>query len=207
MAGCGSVKVDGLEDFRKKLEENLSEEEIQLFMEQCAKELAARLLTKCIKRTPVGVRPKITGKKFTVVKGASGKKQKFLSAEAARYEKYWAGYSGGTLRRGWTAKTHEEAKSGGGNGTPVAEFVSGLNVNHAGEAYTIEIINPVEYAPYIEYGHRQTVGRYVPAIGKKLKKGWVEGKFMLTKSAEEIQRDAPRILEQKLKRKLGECIK
>ena len=48
-----------------------------------------------------------------------------------------------------------------------------------------------EYVPaYVEYGHRQQPGRYVPAIGKRLKKGWVEGKFMLTISEQEIQKIA-----------------
>ena len=33
----------------------------------------------------------------------------------------------------------------------------------------------------VEYGHRQTPGRYVPAIGKRLKKDFVPGKKMLHK--------------------------
>lgn len=32
-----------------------------------------------------------------------------------------------------------------------------------------------EYAPHVEYGHRQTPGRYVPAIGKRLKASYVPG--------------------------------
>lgn len=39
--------------------------------------------------------------------------------------------------------------------------------------------NNVEYAAHVEYGHRQTPGRYVPAIGKRLKKDFVPGKKML----------------------------
>lgn len=56
----------------------------------------------------------------------------------------------------------------------------------------IEITNPVEYASYVEYGHRTRGG-----------KGWVNGRFMLTKSAEEIQNAAPQIIESKLKKELG----
>lgn len=41
------------------------------------------------------------------------------------------------------------------------------------------IYNNVEYAAHVEYGHRQKPGRYVPAIGKRLKKGFVPGKKML----------------------------
>ena len=82
-----------------------------------------------------------------------------------------------------------------------------MNVKHTGNIYTIEIVNPVEYASYVEFGHRQESGRFVPAIGKRLKEGWVEGKFMLTISEQEIERDAPKILENKLKKKLSECFK
>ena len=69
------------------------------------------------------------------------------------------------------------------------------------------VINPVEYASYVEFGHRQTPGKYVPAINKKLKKGWVPGKFMMTISAEDIQRKAPQIVEKIIARKLGEYFK
>lgn len=37
-----------------------------------------------------------------------------------------------------------------------------------GKKYTVEIINPVEYASYVEFGHRTPSG------------GWVEGQYMLT---------------------------
>lgn len=60
---------------------------------------------------------------------------------------------------------------------------------------------------YVEYGHRQTPGRYVPALGKRLKKGWVRGHFMLTISEQEIQSIAPQILEEKIKEFLAGCMK
>ena len=82
-----------------------------------------------------------------------------------------------------------------------------LNVTEADGKFTIEIVNPVEYASYVEFGHRQEPGRYVPAIGKRLKKSWVEGKFMLTIASQEVQESAPEVLEKKLKRKLGEAFK
>lgn len=51
---------------------------------------------------------------------------------------------------------------------------------------------------YVEYGHRQTPGRYVPALGKSLKASWVQGRFMLTISSQEIEVQAPALLEKKL---------
>ncbi len=59
--------------------------------------------------------------------------------------------------------------------------------------YRITIINNTEYASYVEFGHR-----------KKNGKGWVKGKFMLTLSEEEIQKDAPKILERKIAKWLRE---
>lgn len=97
------------------------------------------------------------------------------------------GKKGGTLRRGWT---------GGKNaGTTYAQS---LPVTKAGSTYTIEVINPVEYASYVEFGHRQTPGRFVSAIGKRLKAGWVNGQYFLTLSEQELGQIAPRVLEKKL---------
>lgn len=172
MASNGNVNFRDLKDFKKKLEEHLSDDQVDLFIESCAKELAARLLAKVIKRTPVGDYDKPVN--FTT---KSGKQVSFTPH---------TGKKGGTLRRGWTAGKSQSATA----------YANSLKVNHFGDVFVIEIINPVEYAPYVEYGHRTRGGD-----------GWVEGKFMLTISSQEIERDAPRILENKLKKKLGECFK
>ena len=156
MARNVNVDFRDLENFRRKLEENLGGNQVDLFIESCAKELAARLLAKVIKRTPVGIYPNSSGKK------------------------------GGTLRRGWTNGKNQAANA----------YANSLKVNHFGNTFVIEIINPVEYASYVEFGHRTRGGD-----------GWVEGRFMLTISEQEIQADAPKILENKLKKKLGECFK
>ena len=87
----------------------------------------------------------------------------------------------GNLRRNWTVS----------------------DVKKNGENYEIEVSNSTEYASYVEYGHRQTPGRYVPAIGKRLKKSWVKGKFMLTISEEELRKEAPAVI----KRKISEWLK
>ena len=157
MAGVGKVKYNfnNLKDFHDKVN-RLNQAEIDLFLEACAKELAARLLAKVIKRTPVGEYPKSSGKK------------------------------GGTLRRGWTDQKSQSASS----------YVQGLKVNQFGDTFVIEIVNPIDYAPYVEFGYRT-----------KNHKGWVRGKFMLTISEQELQTVAPVILERKLAKKLGECFK
>lgn len=103
------------------------------------------------------------------------------------------GKKGGTLRRGWTTQAN-------GSGTEgmktkgASQYVDTLKIHHYGDTYVIEIVNPVEYASYVEFGHRTSNH-----------KGWVKGKFMLTISEQEIERDAPKILEKKLLKLLGEC--
>lgn len=180
---CVMGKV-GSFDFReiKKLQKQIEaiEKGKEKFCEACAKELAARLLAKVVRRTPVGRAPKIDGPKTVKVTGSSGKSQTFLSAQAAA----WSGYVGGNLRRNWTTG----------------------EIQRNGSIFEVEVFNPTEYASYVEYGHRQEPGRYVPAIGRKLKKAWVPGKFMLTISEKEISSIAPKLLEKRLQEYLRRCL-
>lgn len=60
------------------------------------------------------------------------------------------------------------------------------------------MINPLKYAEFVEFGHRQQPGRYVKAIGKRLKKGWVEGKLMLTITERDLQRNLDKIIREKV---------
>lgn len=193
----GMVKVN-IADL-KKLQANMNKlqsHQVDQFIETVAKELAARLLAKVIKRTPVGknAMEDVLDDQGNAVVYKKGAKKGQAKQTVVR--------NGGTLRRGWTAKTEAEAMAGSGVGNAAA-YANSLVINKAGGVYQIEIVNPVHYASYVEYGHRQTPGRYVPAIGKRLKQSWVEGKFMLTISEQELQADAPRIIEHKLKLFLG----
>ena len=77
------------------------------------------------------------------------------------------GKNGGTLRSGWTVQS----------------------IRKEGNVYKVDIVNPVKYAPYVEYGHRTV---------KKNGFGWTPGHFMLTISEQEIQNISPRLLEAKI---------
>ncbi|MDR2943641.1 MAG: HK97 gp10 family phage protein [Methanosarcinales archaeon] len=88
-----------------------------------------------------------------------------------------SGKTGGTLRRGWTAQ-----QSGS-----VSRFVDSLSIRFDGENYTVEIVNDVDYASYVEFGHRTPNG-----------KGWVSGRFMMTKSEIIANREFPKIAEKKM---------
>lgn len=67
----------------------------------------------------------------------------------------------------------------------------------SGKVYHADIYNNIEYAPYVENGHRQEVGRYVPAIGKRLVNGFVEGRHMLRNGMFDLQKAAPDIIKTK----------
>ena len=77
--------------------------------------------------------------------------------------------------------------------------------NKVGDVYQIEVVNPVHYASYVEYGHRQEPGRFVPAIGKRLVNSWVDGAFMLTLSEKDLEEIAPKIIEMKIAKFLEGC--
>jgi phage gpG-like protein len=95
-----------------------------------------------------------------------------------------SGKKGGTLRRGWTGK--RSSSSG-------TAYAKSLKVQKAGTTYTIEVINPVEYASYVEFGHRTRSG-----------KGWVNGQYFLTLSEQDLERIAPAVIEKKLEAMLRE---
>lgn len=76
-----------------------------------------------------------------------------------------------------------------GAGTLKRGWTIDTKVKKNGNTYTVEITNPVEYGEYVEYGHRT-----------RNHKGWVPGKFMLTLSENELQKDAPAIIEKKLQK-------
>ena len=83
----------------------------------------------------------------------------------------------GTLRRGWTIGEVKAVEGG----------------------YEVEVLNPTEYASYVEFGHRT---RLNPEGGR----GWVKGRFMLQISSDELEAMAPKILERKLKKFLSQAV-
>ena len=187
MAQMGSFSAADLKKLQKQLNK-IQQGNVEAFIEECAKELAARLLAKVIKRTPVGV----YSKEIEVVAKKDSKYHKKGDTYTKKINP--SGKKGGTLRRGWTSRTQEEAASGGkGNAKAYAES---LEIKHNGNTLVIEIVNPVEYASYVEFGHRTANHS-----------GWVQGRFMLTISEQEIQQIAPNVLETKIKNYLGECMK
>lgn len=73
-------------------------------------------------------------------------------------------------------------------GTPYDTGELIQSVNKSGSSTETEIGYIKEYAPHVEYGHRQNPGQFVPAIGKRLKARYVEGQHFLRNNVN-IQRD------------------
>lgn len=88
--------------------------------------------------------------------------------------------AGGTLRRGWNATPSERR----------------------GGTYEAKVLNNVKYASYVEYGHRQHVGQFVPVLGKRLTKSWVPGQHMLQKSHDEVKKDVEKIVRRRFRQYL-----
>lgn len=70
-----------------------------------------------------------------------------------------SGKKGGTLKKGWRAK--------------------GMIISNG---YQTTVFNQVEYAPYVEYGHR--------IVRNNKTVGFVLGRYMLTKSSNEVEKIA-----------------
>lgn len=83
----------------------------------------------------------------------------------------------GTLRKGWT----------GGKKQNATAYANSLTVTKVGSNYHLDIINPVDYASYVEYGHRT-----------RNHKDWVEGHHMLSISVAELNSMSDAILQKKL---------
>jgi len=163
----GRVDIRDFKKLQKRLD-RLARFDVDAFILAVTKALAGRLMRRVIKRTPVGQ--------------YKGKENE--------------GKIGGTLRRGWTAQTEEEAET-----SPEMEdvlgaqaYVNSLEITKSGGVFTIQLINPVNYASYVEFGHR-TANH----------KGWVNGHFMLTISEKEIEDLQPALIERMLYKKLSEA--
>lgn len=163
MSKWGSCDYKQLKTLKKRLQK-FQNYGLDKFCTDASKELAARLLALVIPATPVGQYPADSGKK------------------------------GGTLRRGWTANSEKEAMYGAlfdGSAASANAYAKSLEISKNGSEYVITVTNPVEYASYVEFGHRTPSGN-----------GWVKGQYFLTISENKLKNIAPAIIERKLNAKL-----
>ena len=164
MAKWGSADFEELKALADELLE--MEKEVNKFCEIAARALARRLLELVRQSTPVGQYPPSSGKQ------------------------------GGTLHRGWVAETHSEAAAGSGLTTAAQalQYAQSLEVEKSGHCYIVWVKNPVEYASYVEFGHRTVNGGFVP------------GQYFLTSAEAILENEKDRILERELTKYLKEHI-
>ena len=171
MGQAVKINIAGLEVMKKNLE-NIQKNQAEI-MASLVKSLGALLLRKVIFRTPVGDYEN----DFQTYKRDN--KKKGIKAGDVKYDK-----NGNAKRKGYKSVTSKN--------------VTYIYRRRGGNLRRNWTIKPTHYASYVEYGHRQTPGRFVPVLGKKLKRAWVPGRFMLTISENEIKENMDAILEKKL---------
>ena len=186
MGQAVKINLSGLEAMKKNLE-NIQKNQDEI-MASLVKSLGALLLRKVIFRTPVGVYEN----DFQTYKRDN--KKKGIKVGDVKYDK-----NGNAKRKGYKSVTSKNVtyiyRRRGGN---LRRNWTIGEVFKNGNMYSVEVINSSFYASYVEYGHRQTPGRFVAVLGKKLKRAWVPGRFMLTISENEIKENMDAILEKKL---------
>lgn len=186
------VNFSGVLALRQQLESLNNKQEKEACMKECADTLAQVYLAEAIKNTPVGgakefaVTPKAYQKinatevgpaYFKEAKGRNGrttKAVKRIKRTRKKQKRYLVMTASEHMRRSWGAD----------------------EVKQTGHEYAVKVYNSASYASYVNDGHRQQPGRFVPAIGKRLVKSWVDGKFMAEAAEKKTKRQSKRLLSQ-----------
>lgn len=63
---------------------------------------------------------------------------------------------------------------------------------------TVKVTNSASYASYVNDGHRQTPGRFVPVLGKRLTKSFVKGLHMQEKAEAATRKASQNIMKNAL---------
>lgn len=128
-----------------------------------------------LKQASIGLNKELTARTYAIVKKRTP--VGIYNPIEINGRIYNGGRVGGTLRSSWQMSTSQTSKS-----------------------ITSKIYNNTEYAEYVEYGHRQQIGRFVPQIGARLKQPFVKGSYMLTKSLIEIKPQVDTVVQKYLDR-------
>ena len=77
---------------------------------------------------------------------------------------------------------YQRGKRIGGTPVDTGELRQSLGMTKTADGVTVGYTK--DYARHVEYGHRQQPGRFVPAIGKRLKRSWVPGQAYLKRNVD-----------------------
>ncbi|NLY09368.1 MAG: HK97 gp10 family phage protein [Tissierellia bacterium] len=69
-----------------------------------------------------------------------------------------------------------------------------------GSEFVATVSNNLDYAEHYEYGHRQQPGRFVPVLGKRLKKSYVKGQYTFRKGRQAAKAKMPKIIREAISR-------
>lgn len=185
------INFSGIMALRKQIETLNNKQEKQACMEECTNTLAQVYLAEAVKNTPVGGVKEfaVTEKAYQHIqatevgasyfKEAKRRKSKGSKHTVKRIKKsrkqgkqYLVLTASEHMRRSWGAE----------------------DVKKSGLGYSVKVYNSASYASYVNDGHRQKPGRFVPAIGKRLVKSWVDGKFMAEAAERKTKRVSKRLL-------------
>lgn len=180
-----------LKAFNKKLE-NAAKDTRQSIAEDCLNVMAAEYVRVAKLNTPVG-----GGKELKVSEG----NYKAISGYEVSSAK---GYNAGKKRSsGGRTKIFKRItnKRGGAKEfkilTPSEHMRRSWqmgNVVNKGNEHSISVHNSASYASFVNDGHRQTPGRYVPVLGKRLVNSWVDGLYMAEKAEKSVLKKGNRII-------------
>lgn len=189
------VSFAGFEALRRQIEGLNSPQEKQACMEECAESLAQVYLRKAIRhkfKTSGGAKEfEVTEKAYERIRamevGAKGfqkaKSRSHANAHAVKRIKksrksgkkqYLVLTASEHMRRSWDAEA----------------------VKKQGGTYSVKVFNTASYASYVNDGHRQRPGRFVPAIGKRLVQSWVPGQHITEEAEMAVRKVSKRLLSQ-----------
>lgn len=91
----------------------------------------------------------------------------------------------GALRNAWGIETEktEIVESKNNQGKKMLKTIRSGDIRYNGKEISLVLSNPMEYASYIEYGHR--------IVRNGAEVGWYEGRFMLKISIDEVRKQMP----------------
>lgn len=206
-----------LKQFSKNLE-HLNKKGMNDISEIILREMTLRFLSKVIQLTPVGqskyVRRRLKGENGQYLRYTRGKNKGRIKTKRTNV------YTGGTLRRGWIVKQNISSRifrrklqitnKFKPTQAEIEDFVKKLKFKKVGNIYKITVVNPVEYAKYVNYGHRKRRKKGYYGKGPTVIKStdWVQGYFFLEKAEKYINNPAnynkvfKELYERELKRRI-----
>lgn len=171
---------------RRKLRQAASKPEQEALMRICINQLAQVYFASAIRNTPIG-----KNREYEVSEKSYGK----INADEVSAKEYRTAKAQGTrsVKRVKRKKGKQHYFVLGTSEHMRRSWEAG-DLEKKGNTYQVKIGNSAFYASFVNDGHRQKPGRFVPAIGKRLVKSWVPGQHMAEKAEDQVRKKQENIL-------------